>query len=256
MFIDKRKLALKLKSGEIIEIELAWPGSSAEMILNRQLACTTIKLGEDDFPVKVADLDMLLALKLSHRYKKDSPHFLKTMEDIHLLRAAGATTSGLEEFMKLRELETYGYKHPNLKRTKKQFFADDAIQYVYDHDSIHETIAWLEKPAYRFFSIDGQEVLSSKEKFYALPELVRMLAVVEESTVLALERSQIPFRGKVDPKKSFDIALMKVCTSITSGWFREYAWEHYHEAQKMYDDSYVDLFWNAVDAGQVRPFTK
>jgi hypothetical protein len=27
------------------------------------------------------------------------------------------------------------------------------------------------------------------------------------------------------------MALMKVCTSITSGWFRAFAWEHYDLVQ-------------------------
>lgn len=30
------------------------------------------------------------------------------------------------------------------------------------------------------------------------------------------------------------MALEKVCTSITSGWFREYAYENYYEVVAMY----------------------
>jgi len=261
ILIDKRRVALKLKSSEIVEIEIAWPDSSAEWLLRGDLMCpeipffriAEIQVGPHTLSVDVPLLNVLLALKLSHRYKKNSPHFLKTMHDIHALRKTGADVDGLQDFIKLREKETYDYAHPSLKRDKKNFFKDDGIKYVYDHDSIHEAVALGDKPAYRSFSAEGQEVYSSKELFNKCSEQLKLSAVVEESYVLALERSQIPFKGQVDPDRSFTMALQKVCTSITSGWFREYAWEHYWEAMSMYSPDYVNVFWNAVEKNKVKP---
>jgi hypothetical protein len=256
LFIDKRRLALCLTTGDVVELELAWPDSSAEKLLAIVSKEADVQVGPHTITTAIASPNVQLALKLSHRYRKDSPHFLKTMDDIYLLRAGGASIAGLEDIIKLRETETYGYQHPNLKRTKKDFFSDDGIKYVYDHDSIHETVAHLDKPAYRFFSTDGEEVFSSREKFSALDERIKLFAVLEESYVLALERSQIPFRGQVTPRASFNIALMKVCSSITSGWFREYAWEHFHQAQALYDDSYAERFFKAADTGEVKLFNR
>src|SRR5271167_17127 len=252
IFIDKRHVALKLKSGEIIEIEIAWPDSSSAELVATSFPQVDIPVGPHTITTSVAPLNVLLALKLSHRYKRNSPHFLKTMTDIHALRAAGAKVDGLKEFIKMREKETYDYAHPSLKRDKKNFFKDDGIKYVYNHDSIHEAIALNGTPAYRSFSADDQEVYSSRELWNECTEQLKLCAVVEESYVLALERSQIPFKGQLDPKTSFDMALMKVCTSITSGWFREYAWEHYREARSLYSPGYVNVFWDAVDQGKVK----
>jgi hypothetical protein len=53
---------------------------------------------------------------------------------------------------------------------------------------------------------------------------------------------------------SFLKALEKVCTSITSGWWREFAWENYEAALAMHDRNYVDRFWKAVEAGTVGPY--
>ena len=79
--------------------------------------------------------------------------------------------------------------------------------------------------------------------------------MLEETQVLALERSQVLFEN-VEPKKSFDMALNKVCSSITSGWFREYAWENYKNVQKLYEADYVERFWKDVEIGLVKPLTK
>lgn len=70
--------------------------------------------------------------------------------------------------------------------------------------------------------------------------------------MLALERSQIPHAGNITPHASFLIALQKVCTSITSGWFREFAWEHYHEVRALYRDTYVPRFWEHARLGKVK----
>jgi len=74
--------------------------------------------------------------------------------------------------------------------------------------------------------------------------------------VLALERSQVPFRGKVDPAVSFKIALQRLCSSISSGWWREWAWEHYDEALKYYNPNYLDIFDKGVEKGIIKPDTR
>lgn len=245
----------------MVEIEIAWPGSSGEKF---------IELVKDDprstyHPdgTIVPSLSALLALKLSHRYLKNSPHFLKTMKDIANLRNLIAwrgeklSMERYKDWIKLREKETYTYSHPNLNQSKKDFFTDD-VGYEYDHDSIHKIVAktvGVNEPTYTLFKKDGSEVAVDKSKWEALPEDRKISAVVEESLVLALERSQVPHPNVLTPRRSFEKALEKVCTSITSGWFREYAWEHYSEAVKLFNrvaaDTYVSDFWRAVSQGEV-----
>src|SRR5271167_4599386 len=62
IFIDKRHVALKMKSGEIIEIEIAWPDSSSEWLLkNAHLTGQNeLKVGEHEISVNVPSLNVLL----------------------------------------------------------------------------------------------------------------------------------------------------------------------------------------------------
>ena len=90
------KKYLFVKGGQIIEAEIAWEESLAEEFLLLMAGCDTY-----------ASLNGLYALKMSHRYLRNSPHFLKTMQDIKLMREHGATITGdLVDFLKRREAET------------------------------------------------------------------------------------------------------------------------------------------------------
>lgn len=251
--VDKGKKLYARADGLHIEAEIAWSGSTSRELLDliEEDGLTTEFRGET---VLRASPSVCLALKLSHRFKKNSPHFLKTMRDIQMLRERGAVISDrLKPFLKRREAETYDYGHPSLKQSKADFFADDNIEYVWDHDTIHEAVKHLDKPAYNYYKPDENEVYCSKDLFFAVGERIRLLGVLEESYVLALERSQIPHPGVMTRKKSFDTALMKVASSITSGFFREYSWENYDKVQAMYSDDYVDRFNEAVKNGIVLP---
>lgn len=234
-----------------LEFDIAQAGDSNEMIMNLH--------GYDVLGDSVAGLNTLLLLKLSHRYRKNSPHFLKTMYDIYLLRRAGAViTPEMEPILKLREKETYTYAHPKLNVTKAQFFNGDDVPYIYDHDSIHEVVAFLDRPAYTYYMTDGEQVKASMDKFFEQEIHIKLLGVLEESMVLAAERSQIPNNFELAPRLSFNMALEKVCTSITSGRFREFAWENYYLVQKMYDelggDNWVEKVKQAIAEDKLRPF--
>jgi hypothetical protein len=254
--LGANKLFMKTRSPKSVwEMEIAWTNSTAEQFMEyaRIDPLKTLPMG-CGFYVIVPNLDLLYTLKMSHRYLRNSPHFLKTMAHIRLMRENGAVVRPqYQNWLKRREAETYSYGHPSLKQSKKDFFSGDAIEYLYDHDSIHEAIKLGPKPAYLSFKVDGEEVLTSRAKFDSLPREIQLRAVLEETYVLALERSQIPFPG-TDPKWSFDKALEKVCTSITSGWFREFSWENYHEVKSLYDPTYTERLQKALSEGIVLPY--
>lgn len=246
---------VKMVAGAHIEFDIAQPGDSTDLLIQYCKANPqSLFLNNGDF---VAPVDVLYLLKMSHRYKKNSPHFFKTMNDIHFMRSLGAKIPPeLEEVFKLREKETYNYSHPNLDVKSKDFFKGDEVPYVYDHDTIHEAVAVLGVPAYKSYMKDDSEVMTSKEKFFEQENHIRLLGVYEESCVLALERSQIPFNFEVPTRQSFVMALSKVCTSITSGWFREYAYENFHVVMKFYEsmgeDDYIERF--KANSHMVKPF--
>ena len=226
-----------------LEIEITKDGNSTELLL-------------DIFKDKqYIDLETLCTLKMSHRFLKDSPHFHKTMKDIHTLRKAGikAVPKHLKEFYDLRRKETYWYKHPKLNTTKDSFFDEADVHYIYDHDSIHRAVAKGPTPAYELYKPEDEEVMCSKELFNSLPYEIRLNGVYEEACVLALERSIIPFKTQKDI--AFEKALEKVCTSITSGWFRNFAWENY-DAVKNIERTFLDDFNRAMDRGEILDFKK
>lgn len=204
------------------------------------------------------DLQFYYLQKMSHRFLKNSKHFVKTRNDIlHIEEDCGISLAGFQPggvhftFYEQRVKETYNYSHPNLNQEKKTFFTDE-VGYVYDHDDIHQAVKMLDKPAYMYYIEEGEQVRCSKKLFNQQPEIVKLYGVLEEAYVLALERSIIPYN--TTPSFAFNMALEKVCTSITSGWFREYAWRNYDKVEELYHDSFVYKFDKANSDGKIRPF--
>jgi hypothetical protein len=233
-----------------IEVEVAYPGSTGEALLALVAEHGLASCGES------ANMDVLLALKLSHRFKR-GPHFLKTLRDIQRLRAAGAQLPRcLWDWLKRRQRETLDYGHPKLDQSAKGFFTDN-VPYRYVHDTIHLAMARPGMPpAYQDFQADGAEVKVDKAKWAALPESRQLDSVLEECYVLALERHQIPNDYTPDPTESFRIALQKVCTTIASGWWREWAWEHYDAAIAGMNPLYVQWCREAIASGLIQPYVK
>lgn len=244
---------MQTKDGQITEMEVAWKDSRAEKLIKFvESQDDNIDLG---FGYLVPSLDVLYLLKMSHRYLKDSPWTKKTMDDIIALRKLGAKIRPEhEEFLKEREKDTYIAKLPKLNQSKDNFFgADTGVVYKYDHDTIHEAIAIYDKPAYKNFQ--SGEVWCSKEMWNKCSYDIQLAAAVEEASVLALERSLVPFPGKKTPKEAFDFAYQKLMTSISSGWFREFVWENYYPAQELYEKigyQFVDKFEAGIKNGVVK----
>jgi hypothetical protein len=233
------------------EFELIQPGASSELFHN--LVMQDNKTIQIPTFGSIPNLDLLFTLKSSHKYLKNSPHFWKNLLDYHMMKRVGATIRPeYKEFLKLREKETYTYLHPKLNVNKDNFFKDDAITYVYDHDTIHESVARFGKPAYLNYMKDGAEVHSDKSKFFACSREIQLAGVLEEAAVLAIERSLVPHPGVWTPEYAWRFALSKVCTSITSGWFREFAYENAFHVLKLYPNGYWEKFQEDVKSGLVK----
>jgi hypothetical protein len=236
-----------------VEFDIVESGNSNDML--RQIVEDDPESIHTPFGM-VPTLDMLFTIKASHKYLKNSPHFWKTVADYHILKRIGATIRPeYQAFFKLREKETYNYAHPKLNQGKDSFFADDNINYVWDHDTIHESVARFEKPAYTYYIKDGAEVQTSKQKFFDCPREIQLAGIVEEAAVLAIERSLVPHPGVWTPEYAWRFALAKVCSSITSGWFREFGYENLPEIIKMFPVGYWEKFEQDVASGKVKPFT-
>lgn len=232
-------LVLKLHDF-IVEAEIAFIGSSGQLIIDWVTNTRVDSITNNDTFVAAPDLISWM-LKESHKYK-DSVHFEKTRNDVLKFRqyfmvdGVEETESmldkkGLLGILKLRESETYR-PHVKLNVNKDEFFANDGIPYIIDHDLVHDIVAIGSAPAYKSILAAGSAVMCSKTQWAVAPDLIKSYCVLEEAMVIALERGVIPFGklGQVDDlmsKRLFVTAMQKICTTLTSGWFREYAWENY-----------------------------
>lgn len=242
------------------EFEIITPNTSSELLST----LVDAEWLETSFGF-IPPLDLLFAIKDSHKYKKfhlQANGFWKTAIDWHMMKSLGATIRPeYQEFHKLRQSEAYaGQKHPKLNVSKDNFFKDDGLQdtYIYDHDDIHQAVKLYEHPAYTYYLINGEEVKCSKEKFFSVSEEIRLAGGCEEALTLALERSQIPWPKVWTPDFSFHFALAKVASSITSGYFREYCYQHIFDIIKLYQQTsknYLEKFEDALASGKIRPFS-
>jgi len=255
-FDKGKKFYVKLNDDSIMEWEIAHKGSTGEnfLVLSAESWQFSTLYGTK---VAIPSMDWLFTLKASHKYLKNSPHFEKTMRDYHLMKYTLGCKVTDKSWFKDRETVTYTYAHPKLNQSKGDFFSNDGLEYVYDHDSIHKAIAkfgFNDRPAYTYYMMDDEDVMCDKKKWDALPNEMKLRGALEEALVLALERSQIPYRDEIDPKDSFKIALMKTCSSITSGWFRRFSYLNYYKILDMYTDDYVNWFDKGLENNIVKPF--
>jgi hypothetical protein len=185
------------------------------------------------FPKKIIDLvpttkgyatiDALYTIKCSHLGW--DIFWTKHVSDALLLKASGARILP-ELYQQL--LAFWKVKHGNkdflsLNKDKDAFF-NDAVTYVYDHDYLHELVAFPNVPMYTHCLKDGEQVLIDKDKFDLMPfeDKVRMFR--EEISVIAAERWLIPPKvcGKVSWYEAYKYALRKTVTALTKNWATEF----------------------------------
>ena len=252
-----------VKGDSILEFEFIEPGSSNQLLA--QLVKDDPETLDAGAFGKVPCLDLLFAIKSSHRFKKfkDNPMvFWKTALDRRMMLDAGAKIRDEHQaFFKLREKESYAaQKHPKLNQSKEAFFSDNGLEsvMVYDHDDLHKAVALYDRPAYTYYLKDNEPVLTDKAKFFNCSRDIQLAGVCEEALTLALERSLVPKPGVWSPDYAFRFALAKVCTSITSGFFREFAHTNVFETMRLYEEKgkdYHSKFKRAAAEGRVRPFS-
>lgn len=135
--------------------------------------------------------------------------------------------------------EAFPQGNPNLMQTKEDFF-DDAVTKKYDHDYLHELVAFYDKPLYTRMLRSQEFAWCEKDKWNSFTHEDKVKCVAEETFVIALERFMIPSNWKQPGKLSYMKALKKVCTTLCSGWFRNFAIDNYPEILLQYNQSLLD----------------
>jgi len=242
------KYMARTHEGEQLEIEEVDECPSAALVHGLPgLDVMASPIGE----VRVAPPTWLAAIKRSHvmlpiRWKK-------TISDLHWLRGQNGhderDSPDIAAFVRLRTAEhvtRHGLKAARLAVTNEEFFARSqaAVGRIHDHDALHELVAYGDRPLYESFKRDLGRAALDRGMFLAAAPVARERLVREEAMAIALERFVIPSLVSDTPitaEDAYGRALQRICTTLTSGWFRDWAIDHWPMLNKP-DVGFVRLY--------------
>lgn len=179
---------------------------------------TDERLGAWDWD-HTATPDELYTLKISHAFWEinGAREWDKHAADIVFLERKGAQfLRPLYNIVLPIWKERYRRNPTNLNQTAGKFF-DDAVDRKYDHDSVHRSVAYGERPLYEAILKDGSEVAVDNDKFWALDLDTQLKLVREEIYATALERILIPNDYQGSPRAAYHWALRRTATSLFKG---------------------------------------
>lgn len=164
----------------------------------------------------IATADELYTLKISHSFWEinGSRDWDKHAADIVFLQRKGAVfLRPLYDIVVPIWKERYRRKPTNLNQNKDNFFAD-AVNRKYDHDSIHRSVAYYDRPLYESILREGSDVAVDNSKFWAMDHATQIQLCREEIYATALERILIPNEYKSSPRAAYHWALRRTVTSL------------------------------------------
>lgn len=210
------------------EEQYYWFGPSSEYIL-----------ANNKHPEYV-DPEFLLTIKMAHAAW--NVHWEKTMADIVFFQRKGLKMNvELYKLLMKDFTEHYGKKWATLKDKDSDSFFKDAVKRKYVHDTIHEAVAYYERPLYESILTNDKTVLCSKAKFELLSLDDQLKLAKEEVFVTALERFLIPQDFKFSKQRAYWLSLKKFITTMSSGFMRKFLIENY-DALAINKDDYVSKF--------------
>lgn len=177
---------------------------------------------------RFATLDEMYTLKVSHSYwELRNGSWGKHINDAAFLKRNGAELIGdLHDLLYKVWAEEHGRKRVDLSQEADEFFSD-AVQRAYVHDSIHESVAYGDRPMYERVLKDGHTVAMDMAKLKALPFEDQVKLFREEVYATALERLIIPSNYTYSPARAYAWALRRTITSLTKGWSARFLVENY-----------------------------
>lgn len=177
-----------------------------------------------------ATLDELYTIKISHIFwDLNNNTWEKHCHDIIAMEKAGAVLKeDLYQILYKVWEQRYGKKKANLNAEPSDFF-NKKVHRIYDHDSIHASIAYNEKPMFEQILRDGHAVAVDKNKWNNLSLRDKFQCVREEVYATALERQLIPSNYMASSRLAYKWALKKTITSFSKGWFPLFIVTHLNE---------------------------
>lgn len=198
-----------------------------DILLNRELENYTSSVGRV-FNGKVVFIvnPMGLALvKRSHLWRdlgfdKHITHWNKYLQPVTVFK-----NDFDEDYLKRRTAATmqmFPQGHPKLNQTVEKFF-DDAVVKKYNHDDLHILYAHHNKPLYTYMQSNPELAWCEKDKWDKFSFDDKIKCVQEEAYVIATERFLVPSGWNYPERLAYFNAVKKICTTLCSGWFRDFA---------------------------------
>lgn len=190
-----------------------------------------------------ANADTLYTIKCSH-LGWPNPNWSKHKSDILVFKNKGCKIlpNLYKELVKHWSKELSDKSFLCLDVSKERFFTDKVV-YKYDHDKLHELVAYPDKPVYTQCLKEGCEVLIDKDKFNLMPFVQKVKMFREEMYTIALERWYLTdYWEGINFQVAWRLSLQKTITSLTKGWATDFIiqnLEHFIKADKTIFDKVV-----------------
>lgn len=247
------------------EIEINSNDSSGEFLLNNINVVTDANYTDQlNVEWRCLSFPYLMLMKKSHLYFP--VHFEKNINDYHFLKSILGDielNENMETFFNLRKKESYikfedKYSTPSLEVSNEEFFSvsGKANGRVYIHDDLHEVVKHFNKPIYNMLKYEEKKdrAWCEKDLFHNLPYDYRIKCVQEEAYVIALERYILPQFGEYkDFFWCYKRALRRICTTLCSGFFRQFAFENYPIIVNAYNEDFYNKFLYAKNNNLIKP---
>ncbi len=206
-----------------------------------------------------ASKEVLLSLKKSHinfpiKFNKHIIDYNILLNELKEDKLRNITKLNFQETK-----ERFGeLKTPSLKNKTTEFFgqSEKFVKYFYVHDDLHKVMAHYNQPIYSDMQIDESNAWCEKSIWDGFEFDKKIKCVLEEAYVIALERKIIPMLNGISvpitSKSAFEWSLMRICTTLCSGWFREFATDNWSKIVDQYDKDYVLKFLEAEYSGLIK----
>jgi hypothetical protein len=212
------------------------------------------------YDLKYASPETLFSLKKSHIHFPIK--FKKHINDYCFLSEKLNNNDVLKDITKIAFSETESrlgkLKTPSLMKSTKSFFGQSTkfVKSYFIHDEMHEMVAHYDKPIYNRMLETKDSVKCLKPLWDIFSYEDKCKCVLEEAYVIALERKVLPalFGGQpfFTSVESIEWALMRICTTLCSGWFRQFATDNYVKIYEMYNRNYVEDFLTKYKLGLIK----
>jgi hypothetical protein len=206
-----------------------------------------------------APLEVIYSLKKSHIHFPIK--FNKHINDYCLLNDYFGGIDKLEEITKLNFKETEirigKLKTPSLNKSVKEFFkqSDGYVKSYFIHDDIHLAVSHYDRPLYENMQNSLTMVKCDKNLWETFTFEDKCKCVLEEAYVISLERKILPFLfgggNYYTSEEAFNWALMRICTTLCSGWFRSFATDNYQHIKNVKNNNYAEDFLQKYNDGNI-----